>query len=95
MLKIFVLIFSTYFYLISFLYGAESTIYYQRENSINLATAWQRTLAYSPSLDVAEIEVGIKDAEKRQASLRPNPIADIEVENIGALVNTKGGMLLR
>jgi len=39
-------------------------------------------LAYAPSLQVAETEVKIKDAEKIQAGLMPNPLADIEIENI-------------
>lgn len=57
-------------------------IYDHPVHTINLEMAWQRTLLYAPSLDVAEAEVGIKKAEKKQASLIPNPIADVEVENI-------------
>ncbi|MBA2367677.1 MAG: TolC family protein [Candidatus Protochlamydia sp.] len=62
-----------------FAYGVEGTCDGQ---VINLETAWQRTLAYAPSLDIAHTEIRIKNAEKKQASLRPNPIADLEVENI-------------
>ena len=51
--------------------------------SLDLQTAWQRVLAYAPSIAAADAEIGIRDAEARQVSLLPNPIAVVEGENLG------------
>lgn len=50
---------------------------------LNFETAWQRTLCNSPALHAAEFELSIKSAERCQASLYPNPVASVEIENIG------------
>lgn len=52
-------------------------------NQLDFDSAWQRVVLYSPSIGVAEAEVCALEGEAQQMSLRPNPIFEIEAENLG------------
>ncbi len=46
-------------------------------------TAWQRILSYAPSIAAADTEICIREAEKKQVSTIPNPVAAVSSENLG------------
>jgi len=50
---------------------------------LDLESAWQRLLQYSPQIGIADQEIYALNGEKRQVSLLPNPIATIEGNNLG------------
>jgi outer membrane protein, heavy metal efflux system len=50
---------------------------------LDLETAWERVVAYAPSLAAADAQIGALEAEKKQVGLLPNPLAVIEADNIG------------
>jgi len=53
-----------------------------QELVLDLETAWHRTISYAPSIVVADEEIAIRESEKKQASLRPNPVAAVEAEDV-------------
>ena len=50
---------------------------------IDLETAWQRIVCFAPSLGAADAEIGVLEGDAQQVSLWPNPILEIESENLG------------
>jgi cobalt-zinc-cadmium efflux system outer membrane protein len=51
--------------------------------SLTLSQAIDRVLAHNALLDASRQEIGIAQAEQRQAGLRPNPDFSVEVEGFG------------
>ncbi len=49
---------------------------------LNFTTAWERVLR-APSLSTAVLEVGARSAGAIQAGLMPNPVLEVEAENLG------------
>lgn len=56
---------------------------YADECVLTFESAWSRILSFAPSLAVADEEIAMREAEKRQVSFRPNPIIGVEAENLG------------
>lgn len=50
---------------------------------IDLETAWMRINCYSPSLGATDIEIHIREANRRQANLKPNPVFSVDGQNLG------------
>ena len=50
---------------------------------LDMESAWGRVLSHAPSLIAADMEIDVQEANKRQVSLRPNPVAVIEADNLG------------
>jgi outer membrane protein, heavy metal efflux system len=53
------------------------------EGALTLREAVRRTLRFNPALEAAAIEVDAKRAESVQAGLRPNPVIEGDVQNVG------------
>ncbi|HML92995.1 MAG TPA: TolC family protein [Methyloceanibacter sp.] len=52
-------------------------------DGLTLREAVRRTLRFNPALEAAAIEVDAKRAESVQAGLRPNPVIEGDVQNVG------------
>lgn len=64
------------------------------ETSRSLADALTLTLLNNPELNSFSYELRSSDAKTLQASLRPNPVLDVEIENIGAQIFMQKTFLL-
>jgi cobalt-zinc-cadmium efflux system outer membrane protein len=56
---------------------------------LDIQTAFQRVLDYSPVLKVVELEIGAKDSLYRQASLFPNPELSITADCLGSRMRSR------
>ncbi len=52
-------------------------------NCLDLETAWERVLHCSPGLAASNLGIVAKQGEALQASLKPNPLLEVEAENLG------------
>lgn len=50
---------------------------------LDFETAWERVLGCAPTLSIANLEVDARAADAIQAGLMPNPVLEIEAENLG------------
>lgn len=58
--------------------------------ALTLPEAWGLTLMHNPRLRVFSLEVRAAEARQLQASLRPNPTLEIEVEDFGGSGSMSG-----
>lgn len=50
---------------------------------IDLETAWEKVISFAPSLGAADAEIGVLEGEAKQVALWPNPVLEVESENLG------------
>lgn len=50
---------------------------------LDFHTAWLRVISFAPVIGITQQEIAIKDAERWQVSFRPNPVVEVDAENLG------------
>lgn len=78
------------YFVTAVLMGLFAASYSAVANELSLREAFEKALQDNPSLQKYPYEQRIAEAEKLQASLRPNPILDVELENFAGSGENQG-----